>query len=388
MRHLRRDLRLGLRLARATVAPVTLPFKLTFCLTFRCNHRCGICAIWSRDKGEEMTAEQIDRLFASIPALSWLDLTGGEIVLRRDLEQIARSLHTRLPRLGLLHFPTNGLLPEAIERAAGWLAGDSGVRTIVSVSIDGPPELHDRLRGVAGAFDAAIETLARLDRVPGVTAYPGMTLQPDNLDAIDSTAEAIARHRPGFGLRDLHVNFLHRSPHYFQNSGIAPCDTQRLAAVLADFVRRKGRSVDPVRTIERLYLQLSDAHLRTGRSPIACRSAEVSAYVAPDGTVYPCTIDDRPMGRLAEHDFDLARLWATAERRRLREEIAADRCPGCWTPCEAYQTLLTSPLSLLAGRLRKVVSRRQEERHSLRSAVNNSGAGGREAKPSVHTGHP
>lgn len=353
-----RDIRLGIDLLRAAVRPVTLPFKLTFCLTFRCNHRCQACAIWSRDKGDEMTADEIDRFFASAPSINWLDLTGGEIVLRRDLEAIARSVHRRLRRLSLLHFPTNGLLPEAVEQAARWLAVPRGPRTIVTVSIDGPPALHDRLRGVAGAFDAAMETFRRLDRIPGVTAYAGMTLQPENLDALDDTVAAIARQRPGFGLRDLHVNFLHRSPHYFQNTGVARCDPERVAVVLADFVARKGAFFDPVRAIEWAYLKLTAAHLRSSRSPVACRSAEVSAYIAPDGTVYPCTIDDRPIGRLPDYGFDLSRLWSTAERLRLREEIARDRCPGCWTPCEAYQTLLTSPGAVAAQLVRGATTMR------------------------------
>lgn len=349
---LRRSLHLAGDLARAAVREAELPFKLTVCLTFRCNHRCGICSIWSREKGRELTAAELDRFFASAGSVSWLDLTGGEIVLRRDLDAIVASVLRHLPQLALLHFPTNGLLPDAVERAARSMVVPGGPRVIVTVSIDGPPALHDRLRGLEGAFDAAMETLARLDRVAGVEAFVGMTLQPANLGAIDETLAAVARARPGFGPADLHVNYLHQSPHYFGNMDVERCRPEAVAAALTAFRRSKGVPLDPVRAIEWAYLKLVPENLRTGRSPVPCRSAEISAYVAPDGTVHPCTIDDRAIGRLEEFDWDLRKLWASAERRRLRAEIVQDRCPGCWTPCEANQTLLASPAKTAAALLR------------------------------------
>ena len=322
------------------------PLKLTLALTWRCHHRCGICAIWSREKGREMTVNQLDRLFASVPRLTWLDLTGGEVVAREDLADIAAVLHRRLPRLALLHFPTAGMRPEATERAARAMVRPGGPRVIVTVSLDGPQAVHDRLRGMPGAFERALETWQRLDAVPGLAVYAGMTLQPGNLDQVDATVAAIAQARPGFSHADLHVNFLHRSGHYFGNEAVAGCAPEAVARALADLRLRKGVARGPVAAIEAAYLKLVPQNLATGRSPLPCRSGELSAYVAPDGTVYACTIDGRPAGRLEDFAWDLGALWEGDARRALRTEVAADRCAGCWTPCEAYQTLLTQPVAL------------------------------------------
>lgn len=343
MSRARRYAALATDLARAAVKPAPLPLKLTLCLTFRCNHRCEMCSIWSREKGAELSAAAIDRLFASIPRLPWLDLTGGEIVLRRDLAAIADSLHRRLRRLAMVHFPTNGLLGDAALAAARALRRRGGPKVIVTVSIDGPPPLHDEVRGLDGAFDRAVDTLRRLRAEPGVDVYAGLTLQPRNLDAVDATVTALAAAVPGFGPDDLHVNFLHTSPHYFANESAPRCDPDALATALSAFGRRRGAPTDAVRLIEWGYQRLIPAHLRAGASPIPCRAGELSAYVAPDGTVYACTIDPRPIGDLADHGHDLAALWRTAARRRMAAEARAGRCAGCWTPCEAYPTLLASP---------------------------------------------
>lgn len=341
-----RHSRLAADLARASLGPVALPFKLTLCLTWRCHHRCAACQIWSRPAGDEMSVAQLDRLFASMNSISWLDLTGGEVVARRDLGEIAASIHRRLGRLAMVHFPTAGMRPEQVVAAARAFVRPGGPRVVISVSVDGPPPLHDRLRGVPGAWHRAVDSLVALREIDGVRAFAGMTLQPGNTDAIDATVQALADRLPGFKHADLHVNYQHRSAHYFGNEGLLPPDGPEVSAALADFVGQKGTPRNPFEVVERLYLGLAPRHLATGRSPVPCRSAELSAYVSPDGTVYACTIDPRPMGRLADFDFDLRRLWQSAERRRLRQEVAQDRCPGCWTPCEAYQTLLTSPLTL------------------------------------------
>jgi len=375
--HLRRDAGLATTLAgaafqQAAGGAVALPLKLTLCLTFRCHHRCTSCGIWRRDKGSEMTAAALDKLFSSVPDLRWLDLTGGEVVVRRDLPAIIASIHRRLPRLALLHFPTGAWLPDAVIDAATAMQVPGGPRVVVTVSIDGPPHLHDQLRGVSGAWDRALETLVRLRRA-GIDAYPGMTLQAANVHAVDDTVTALASalasaglEAPRFGHRDLHVNFLHTSPHYFANDAgnnagnntgnntgnyarkdAQPAPAAELASAMAAFAAAKGLPGDPIEAIEWAYLRLVPEHLRTGRSPIACRSGELSAYIAPDGQVHACTIDDRAIGHLGDHGFRLDELWRHPRRAALLREIRADRCTGCWTPCEAYQTLLASPAATL-----------------------------------------
>jgi hypothetical protein len=38
--------------------------------------------------------------------------------------------------------------------------------------------------------------------------------------------------------------------------------------------------------------------------------------------------------------FDLRALWESDRRRQLRTDVVEERCSHCWTPCEAYPTIL------------------------------------------------
>jgi hypothetical protein len=39
-------------------------------------------------------------------------------------------------------------------------------------------------------------------------------------------------------------------------------------------------------------------------------------------------------------DLDLRALWQGERARFLRQEVVEERCSHCWTPCEAYPTIL------------------------------------------------
>ena len=81
-------------------------------------------------------------------------------------------------------------------------------------------------------------------------------------------------------------------------------------------------------------------YLESGKTPMRCHALRSSCFIDSWGHVYPCTIYDRKVGSLRDVDFDLARIWESDEARQLQKEIWNYDCPQCWTPCEAYQSIL------------------------------------------------
>src|SRR5207247_544136 len=81
-------------------------------------------------------------------------------------------------------------------------------------------------------------------------------------------------------------------------------------------------------------------YVETGETPMRCHALRASCFIDSWGNVFPCTIYDRKIGSLREVDYDLARIWNTPEAARLQGEIWESQCPNCWTPCEAYQSIL------------------------------------------------
>src|SRR5439155_14138801 len=120
--------------------------------------------------------EDVGRLLRGAPSIRWLNLTGGEIFLRDDVPAVAEAALAAQPRLAILDFPTTGQRPDVIVPAVERIARLGVPRFFVTVSVEGPPALNDRLRGREGAFERMIATYAALRRTKGVAAYLGLTL--------------------------------------------------------------------------------------------------------------------------------------------------------------------------------------------------------------------
>ncbi len=331
-------LRLGAQALASNLRRLESPYKLTFALTYRCNFRCLACRTWAHPSTDELTLGEIGSLFERNPFFSWIDLTGGEITLREDLAEIIRAIAARSRRLLLLHFPTNGYLVERVLEAARTARSTGVPRFIVTVSLDGPPALHDRLRGVPGSFGRGLETFARLRKDAGAEAYLGMTLHAENYRAVGETLAAVKRELPWAAASDLHFNLAHRSFFYHNLDEAAP--SVGMPQDLLSSLPRIGGAWRPEKFLERRYLSLARAYLRTGKCPLPCLSLSASCFIDPSGTVYPCAGYDRPLGDLRGEGFSLGRLWSSPEVGALQGEIHSGRCPQCWTPCEAYQTIL------------------------------------------------
>ncbi len=145
--------------------------------TRRCNLECQHCyaaAVRGPAPGELDTEEArgllSDLAAMRVPALL---LSGGEPLVRPDaIELIAAA-----SALGLrCTLSTNGTLVDAAT--AGALAA-AGI-TYVGVSVDGPPEVHDRWRGRRGAHAATLAGIRRL-RAAGVRVGLRFTLHRESL---------------------------------------------------------------------------------------------------------------------------------------------------------------------------------------------------------------
>lgn len=325
----------------------TRPFKATLVLTERCDCRCEICRIWEKPKGREPSPDDVARFLRDAGSVRWLNLTGGEIFLRDDVEEVCAKAVEAEPRLAVLDFPTTGQRTERIVGAVTRIARLGVPRFFVSVSVEGPPALHDVLRGRPGAYDRMIETYRALRRVRGAKAFLGLTLSDRNADAVDETFRALAARLPGFSEREVHVNVATTSGHYYANLGANVRRPARPCAAIRRVLARRRARLSPTDWLESTYLALVPRHVATGRSPLPCRSLSASVFVAPDGTVHPCTVYARPLGNAWA--TPLPEILGTAEAADARAAVAADRCPGCWSPCEAYQTILSNlPRALLA----------------------------------------
>jgi MoaA/NifB/PqqE/SkfB family radical SAM enzyme len=335
---------LGKAILAANLRSPALPYKVTFVATYHCNFRCEMCNIWQKKSVNEMTPAEVEQFFGRYPQFRWVHLTGGELFMRRDLDDLVAAIQGSCRSLFLLNFPTTGwfgdktvqLVERTLQRGVG--------RLMVTISMDGPKALHEEMRGLPGSWDKAIETYRRLRGIKrqNFQTVIGMTLMEKNATKVDETIAAIQSVIPDFTRKELHLNIGHESGHYFANlgySGVAPHHQKVIEAVEA---HRKinGASVHPVHFLEDRYQALIPSYYETGKSPLPCSALSSSCFIDAYWNLFACSIWDAKIGNLRDSQFDLQALWTSDRRRELRQEVVEERCSHCWTPCEAYPTIL------------------------------------------------
>src|SRR5436190_18249449 len=117
-----RSAHLGAALLRTTVSRPRAPLKLNLCLTYWCQYQCKTCNIWQRKPADELTTGEIAALVRVNPHVNWVDLTGGEIFLRPDIDDVFETIVSGWRRLALLHFPTSGFQTDRIVASVARLA--------------------------------------------------------------------------------------------------------------------------------------------------------------------------------------------------------------------------------------------------------------------------
>lgn len=148
-----------------------LPKALLIYVTYRCNARCVMCGIWKDHEFSEAKTELSlgelecilsDPLFSKI---EYLNINGGEPVLRGDLVDIAQLIVRKLPHLKQLSMNSNGLLPDRLVPSVTQmraLCHSRDIRFSLVISCHGTRDLLDEIFGVPGAFDKLQRTLEAL----------------------------------------------------------------------------------------------------------------------------------------------------------------------------------------------------------------------------------
>jgi Y-X(10)_GDL-associated radical SAM protein len=131
--------------------PVHAVWEITLACDLKCNH-CGSRAGTRRP--DELSTEECLDVVAQLARLGVREVTiiGGEAYMRKDWLQIIRAIraHGMLPTM-----QSGGRSLDEKKIIAMKEAGLDGA----GISIDGPRELHDRLRGVEGSYEAAMNAI-------------------------------------------------------------------------------------------------------------------------------------------------------------------------------------------------------------------------------------
>jgi MoaA/NifB/PqqE/SkfB family radical SAM enzyme len=293
------------RLLPSRVRPLAAHIKLTE----NCQARCISCDYW---KSRWKDGIDTDRAIALINEISELGIrslrfTGGEPLIRKDFFEVLRKADTS--RFKRIIVQTNGLLLKRFYQQVN----DSPI-TNVNVSIDGMRETNDRIRGVQGYFDLAVEGIEALK---GKQTAFSITL--NGISAKELGALAQVARRVG---ADLEFNILSRNLFFLQNADIAsmwpdPDDVTLIEKFLRDLAKRPAYEVD---YIKRYY------HNDSLEEP-PCVLGYLQLFVLSNGDVLTGCYPLPPVGNVLR--TPLRDILTSEAYTRQAEAMVRRECPGC-----------------------------------------------------------
>jgi radical SAM protein with 4Fe4S-binding SPASM domain len=137
-------------------------------ITHRCNHHCAICGQWGKKgynaveggpkvMGEVPLADYKRMVDEVLPLKPHIYITGGEPFLYRPLVPLVNYMKSK----GLsVQIVTNGV---GLEKNAEQIVQNGW--DMLCVSLDGPREIHDRCRGLPGAYDTTQKGFRKIQKL-------------------------------------------------------------------------------------------------------------------------------------------------------------------------------------------------------------------------------
>ncbi len=346
---------LAMTALRSNFTQLRHPYKLTFSITYLCQSRCQMCNIWTIKPKGELSLEEIKEFAKKNKYFKWVELSGGEPFLRSDMVEIVRAFKESCKGLYVLTMPTNSLCNREMELAKMEEILMMGIpRVVITISLDGYRELHDRIRGVPGNFDKAIAMFKGLQelkkRYRNLDMVFGYTMTRFNQGQLEKTYDEVKRLVPEITHNTFHINVGALSDIYYSNSSTGEsilADRTVLSREIAGFISKREKTVRDVALIERAFLRNLVKYVQTGEMPMKGRSLDASLFMDSYGNIYPSIMWGRKIGGIRESGYSLEPLWHNKEAKTVRALIKEGKEPKCWTACEAYQTLVGNVKSLI-----------------------------------------
>jgi heme b synthase len=262
--------------------PTPAPHIVAWESTVACNLACVHCraSAQTTPATDELTTQEVLGLIDQLAALgpSIFVISGGEPLLRPDIFDVAAHGARRGLRVAVS--PNGTLLTaEAVRELRA-----AGVQRI-SVSVDGSTAArHDTIRGVPGAFDAALEGLARC-REAGLGFQLNTTVMRQTRDDLAAVRDLAVR----IGAEAWHVFMLVPTGRGQIDDEVSP---EEYEAILHEIYDMTTNSPIPIRVTCGPHFQRVAAQHRR-------RDRDRPNLVRPRGSGHPGGLDRTTRGCLA-----------------------------------------------------------------------------------------
>ncbi|GAB6282668.1 MAG: hypothetical protein STSR0008_14140 [Ignavibacterium sp.] len=307
---------------------------LSLITTYRCDSRCSMCYIWKNPThpNYEIDLKTLEKLPNNF---DYLNITGGEPTLRKDLMEICDLLY---PKTKKLEISTNGLhadkLIPIVEKYK-----DIKIR----ISIEGFESVNDIIRGEKNGYMKKIDAMNKLIAVGGCDLGFATTFQDENINEIVELYILTKKLNIEFATSALHNAFqFHKNDNYIYERKI-------LAKKVENLINEMLKSWN-VKTLFRAYLNLGLINKILGHPRLhPCTQGTDNVFIDPWGDVYACNVrNDLWMGNINTQSWD--EIYNGPNAKEIRSKVAS-----CAQNCWMVSSAKTAMRSRLNPKLPKII---------------------------------
>jgi len=284
-----------------------------------------MCDLPKRGGKKEYDTERMKAIISDSTSMGieTIAFSGGEPLLREDIFTLIQHAKSRG---AIAQMATNGLI---LDMDAAEKLVSSGLDAL-TISIDGAnPEIHDKIRGIKGAFNKAIMATHNIksakNKLKGNLILSLSTvIMPDNVDQLPEIVNMA--HRLGAD----NLSFFSAEGIDDNNSLFSAKDREKIIAFLRSLLEKNEKNA---------IIDNSKASLRalmdkySGRKPrFTCMAGYTTIFIDCYGDVFPCSMwmnKKIPIGSLKEST--LKQLWASEKYKETRKKLL--KCHECYYVC-------------------------------------------------------
>ena len=316
------------------------PINIVWDITYRCNLNCRYC-LFAKNKLHTFQNElPTDKILEFAEKASKYKpsfyFTGGEPLLRNDLETIVGKIHSLKMRVGL---NTNTTL--AAEKRL--LSLDEAGLDYIIISLDMNEIATDSVRG-SGVYDKAVGTIKMIkDLKLKMKVIVNCVLSETNYHHLDAFLDFIDL----LDIDALKISYIYFNTKEEAQKHYKECASRLEEKIIPDCFEKElpGCGVDISEKVESVMPKIKKMKIPVSFNPNLSKSEIINWFdnskklkrkclytfnvvrISPNGDIYPCHFINKPVGNISSDD--LLSVYNNKFYKKLRGELKKSLLPGC-----------------------------------------------------------
>lgn len=255
----------------------------------RCNMHCSFCCYAAMDARNSSNIMPSDwgHTFKRARSLLHLTITGGEPFLRKDFVEIIDNIimSCNVPRISI---KSNGFYIDRIKKFIPILIKNHpNTEFTLSISLDGPEEIHDKVRVFKGAYKKVVETISVMNEYrnrPNFFLRLASVITQDNKHILEKLFEETSKWPI-----DFHELILLRDVPSKEQLALKD-DYERLTKIQLKRTSKNWRNSFNGKLFEKIFLE-TIKRIDSDKVYSPCKAGGRFVEIFPDGVVRGCEVE-------------------------------------------------------------------------------------------------